>query len=189
ETPTATPTETPTATPTEAPTATPLSAPSNEYYTPMSALLIIEGTASVSSSTISDCGQTGILIYGTGSLNGYDITISNCGFGIYNNGYMTVQSSSVSNCTNGIYTNSIRTSTSNPTEYISNFRYGSLTNCTEFAVFNRNETDMLDATLSYWGSADGPSIFDSVSGTWIGTGGKVNSYVDYTGFTSVWSPL
>lgn len=128
-----------------------------------------KGLVNLTSSEIYDCPGTGVLIESTGSFNGTSVNIHGCDKGVEIRGSINFVTCSVSSCHYGLYFN---TTTSNGVimnSFMGNDKYG---------VYNAKPDDVtIDASMNYWGSANGPSVYDEATKTWSDGGDRVSKGV------------
>ena len=119
----------------------------------------------------------GILVTSTGEMVGDNIKIRYAQIAGYNksaldvHGKLTLTNSEISN-SNGY---SIYFDTDDvPFMYYNTFKNNA--NC----MYNKNSADTIDVSYNYWGSPNGPSIYDTTTSQWIGDGDKIGSGFTYT---------
>jgi hypothetical protein len=133
--------------------------------------LDVKGVVDLTSSQVYDCPGTGVLIETTGTFNGTSVSISNCSKGVEVRGNINFVLSSVSGCDYGLYFNAL-----NPSGVILNSLMGN----NKYGVYNSRAGDVtIDASMNWWGSADGPSVYDPATQTWSTAGDRVSAGVIY----------
>lgn len=131
--------------------------------------IVAKGQVNLYSSEIYDCPGTGVVVEPTGSFNGTSVNIRNCGRGVEIKGGVNLVLCSVSGCKYGLYFNTTAVSAVILNSFMGNNDYG---------VFNSRPDDVtIDASMNYWGSAAGPSVYDDATQTWVGDGDKVSKGV------------
>jgi hypothetical protein len=130
-----------------------------------------KGVVNLSSSTIYDCPGTGVLVEASGTFNGTSVDIRNCGKGVEIQGSLNFVLSGVRSCKYGLYFNTSAFNGVILNSFMGNDQYG---------VYNaRPNAVMIDASMNYWGSPLGPSVFDPVLKTWSAAGDRVSAGVLY----------
>jgi RHS repeat-associated protein len=118
----------------------------------------------------------GISVTSTGTFTGDHVKIRYGGVNASSmlsvSGQLSLTNSEVRNSSGyGISFNTI----AQPILYFNSFKNNSN------GMFNNKSSSMtINAQYNYWNSDSGPSIFNSVTGKWIGNGDKVNAGINYT---------
>jgi hypothetical protein len=114
----------------------------------------------------------GMVVTDSGAFYGTYNTFERCSKGIELYGTAALTGCRFMDCEYGLFFDSIQPSYFSSNSFINNTLYG---------VFNNRSSETnLDFSLSYWGSPDGPSIFDDSSQTWTGNGDRVSNGVNYS---------
>lgn len=133
--------------------------------------IIAKGTVNLSQSELYDCPGTAVLVESTGNFNGSSVTIADCGKGVEVKGSVNLVMCSISGCDYGLYFNTTSFNGVIMNSFMGNNEYG---------VYNKRAADVtIDASMNYWGSPNGPSVFDDATKTWVGDGDRVSKGVLY----------
>ncbi len=118
---------------------------------------------------VTNSTMAGILLYEKGILYSADVYTWECSYGIYNKGYISSIFSNIYNTQIGLYSNS---------QQIIDVTDGAFTDNSEFGMLNNSE-QLVNAQYNYWGSAQGPSTYDSGLETWSDNGNRIAGSIDY----------
>lgn len=130
-----------------------------------------KGVVNLTSSEIANCAGTGALVQPTGTFNATSVSIKKCGKGVEIRGAVNFILSSVSDCKYGLYFNTANYNGVILNSFLGNDTYG---------VYNaKSKTVTIDASMNYWGSPLGPSVYDPETKTWSEGGDKVSAGVIY----------
>jgi len=130
-----------------------------------------KGAVNLTSSDIYSCAGTGVLVEASGNFNGTSVNITKCGKGVEIRGAINFVLSTVGSCKYGLYFNTSTFSGVILNSFVGNDTYG---------VYNaKPDAVTIDASMNYWGSPDGPSVYDPTTKTWSAAGDKVSSGVTY----------
>jgi hypothetical protein len=131
----------------------------------------VKGMVNLTSSQIYACAGTGALVEATGTFNATEVVIKNCGKGVEIRGAVNFVLSSVSACKYGLYFNTTSFNGVILNSFMGNDTYG---------VYNaKSNTVTIDASMNYWGSPLGPSVYDPETKTWSEGGDRVSAGVIY----------
>lgn len=134
----------------------------------------VKGMVNLSSSEIYDCPGTGVIIEPTGTFNGTSVNIRKCDKGVEVRGAVNFILCSVSSCNYGLYFNTALSNGVILNSFMGNNKYG---------VYNSRPNDVtIDASMNWWGSASGPSVYDPATKTWSVGGDRISSGVIYDGW-------
>lgn len=130
----------------------------------------VKGIVYLAVSQIRDCPGAGVFIEASGTFNGTSVNICDCGRGVYVRGGLYLMLSTVSGCDYGLYF-----STTSAGGVMQNSFLGN-----EYGVYNARPDDVtIDASMNWWGSPDGPSVYDPALQTWSQAGDRVSTGVIY----------
>ena len=133
--------------------------------------IIAKGSVNLSSSQIYNCKGTGVVVESSGNFNGTSLSIRNCGKGVEVKGSANLVLCSVSGCGYGLFFNTAAFNGVILNSFMGNNKY---------AVYNSRPTTVtIDASTNYWGSPNGPSVYDDATRQWVGDGDRVSKGVNY----------
>lgn len=130
-----------------------------------------KGVVNLTSSEIYDCAGTGVLVETSGTFSGTSVDIRNCGKGVEIRGVINFVLSGARSCKYGLYFNTANTNGIVLNSFMGNDGHG---------VYNaKPDAVTINASMNYWGSPNGPSVYDPATKTWSAGGDKVSAGVIY----------
>ncbi|KNY29411.1 hypothetical protein [Pseudobacteroides cellulosolvens] len=118
----------------------------------------------------------GIIVASSGTFYGTSVNFERCSKGIEVYGTVSLTNCKLANCGYGLYFDTIQPSF---------LYYNSFVNNTIYGAYNNKPSEIVhDLSSSYWGSADGPSVYDETSQAWIGSGDKVGKGINFSDWLS-----
>lgn len=136
----------------------------------------VKGVVNLSNSQVYNCAGTGVLVEASGAFNGTSVDIRKCGKGVEIRGSMNFVLSGVSGCKYGLYFNTASFNGVILNSFMGNDTYG---------VYNAKPNAVtINASMNYWGSPDGPSVYDPATKKWSAGGDRVSSGVVYDNWLS-----
>ncbi len=133
--------------------------------------IVTKGVVNLSLSQITDCPGIGVLVEKTGSFNSTNNVIRGSERGVEVRGVANLVLTQITGCKYGLYFDTL-----SENGIILNALMGN--NC--YGIYNKRPNDItIQAVSNYWGSPNGPAVYDAATRQWVGDGGRVSAGVNY----------
>ncbi len=133
--------------------------------------IVTKGVVNLSLSQITDCPGIGVLVEKTGSFNSTNNVIRGSERGVEVRGVANLVLTQITGCKYGLYFDTL-----SENGVILNALMGN--NC--YGIYNKRSNDItIQAVSNYWGSPNGPAVYDAAARQWVGDGDRVSTGVNY----------